>query len=145
MSSWNLISSWLREAIMFSNYERRYTIDFILQNSKGKKIYQFFLCDKTMYTNHKLPNSYSKPEQTPGNAVKSAKFIHCVLPPPSSMPFFLLAPSALPLCPSAWQNSKHYFKKKIWPYPKAPLRSPPCTSGTVFHMDTDTKRAPEFS
>lgn len=50
--------------------------------ARGEKIYQFSLCDTIKCTNHKLPNSYSKPEQTPGNAVKSAKFIHCVLLPP---------------------------------------------------------------
>ena len=101
-----------------SNYASKYTTDFILQNSKREKIYQFSLCDKIMCTKHKPPNSYSKPEQTPGNAVKSAKVIHCVLLPPFSMLFSLLAPNALLLCPSAWQISKHYFKKKNLALPK---------------------------
>lgn len=111
---WNLISSWPQAATMFSNYTHRYTLDFILQKSKGWGEESLsILCDKTMCNNRKLPNSYSKPEQTPGNTVKSAKFVHCVLPPPFSMPFFLLAPSALLLCPSAPQNSKHYLKKNL--------------------------------
>ena len=121
---------------MFSNYASKYTTDFILQNSKREKIYQFSLCDKIMCTNHKPPNSYSRPEQTPGNAVKSAKFIHFFL-------FWRQMPSCSVQVLDKFQST--ILRKKIRPYRKAPLRPPPCTSGMVFHMDTNTNRVPEFS
>lgn len=44
VSSWNLISSWPLEAVTFSNYTHRYTLDFILQKSKGGRISPNFLC-----------------------------------------------------------------------------------------------------